>query len=181
MKREEFDRPAPVTLKYLRIAVTALSLTGCVLLIALWVISRGRYSGIEGHVGKQSFSLISSLGQLDIYLFTTKAVTSLPWRFTDSTVAAGEVVMPEHLGFEIYPNKSGLGIFVSYWLLVLMAGMAAAAPWLPRRFSLRTLLIATAVIAVGLGIAAVASAKHVFLSVVVAGPNPISSSGQFVS
>jgi hypothetical protein len=124
----------------------------CLLLITLWIISRSRYSGIEGHIGKQTFSVVSSLGQINIYLFTAAAVPTLPWRFTDSTVSLEEVVMPEHRGFDIYRNIAAVGVFVSYWVLVLLAGMIAAAAWVPRRFSLRTLLIGMTVVAVTLGL-----------------------------
>jgi hypothetical protein len=40
----------------------------------------------------------------------------------------------------------------THWFYVLMAGMAATAPWSARRYCLRTLLIATTLVAVGLGL-----------------------------
>jgi hypothetical protein len=43
-------------------------------------------------------------------------------------------------------------IGVPYWLLFIGSGIFAALPWLPGRFSLRTLLIATTLVAVVLGI-----------------------------
>jgi hypothetical protein len=146
------DRPRLI--RGLRIAWSVWWGILCVLLVVLWIISRSRSSGIEGHVGKQTFSVVSSLGQINIYLFTTKAVPSLPWRFNDSAVVAGEVVMPDPGGVQINPNKAGLSVFVSYWVLVPMAAVFTAAPWLPWRFSLRSLLIATTLIAVGLGLVA---------------------------
>jgi hypothetical protein len=141
-----------IRFRKLRIAWSVTCGVAAALIVVLWVISRSRYSGIEGHVGKQSFSVVSSLGQINIHLFTTKAVGSLSWRFTDSAVVAGEVVMPDHWGFQLYPNKAGLGVFVKYWVLVLMAGIAAAGPWIRWRFSLRTLLIVMTLIAVVLGL-----------------------------
>jgi hypothetical protein len=41
---------------------------------------------------------------------------------------------------------------VSHWLLVVPLAAIAAAPWIRWRFSLRTLLIATTLVAVGLGL-----------------------------
>jgi hypothetical protein len=43
---------------------------------------------------------------------------------------------------------------VPYWMLVVIVSLAAVGPWLPwsNRFSLRTLLIATTLVAVGLGL-----------------------------
>ncbi|MEX0612635.1 MAG: hypothetical protein WD738_07065 [Pirellulales bacterium] len=39
-------------------------------------------------------------------------------------------------------------VYVPYWFPILLAGALAAAPWINWRFSLRNLLIATALIAV---------------------------------
>ena len=47
---------------------------------------------------------------------------------------------------------NGAGPIVPYWLLVLLASACAVIPWIRKRFSLRTLLIATTVAAVLLGI-----------------------------
>jgi hypothetical protein len=38
-----------------------------------------------------------------------------------------------------------------HWVLILFIGMIGALPWMPSRFSLRTTLIATALVAVVLG------------------------------
>jgi len=43
-------------------------------------------------------------------------------------------------------------LFFPFWLLVAPTAFAAVAPWLQLRFSLRTLLIATTLVAVGLGL-----------------------------
>jgi hypothetical protein len=43
-------------------------------------------------------------------------------------------------------------LFAPYWFPVLISGVLAAVPWIRWRFSLRTLLIATTIIAVVLGL-----------------------------
>jgi hypothetical protein len=43
-------------------------------------------------------------------------------------------------------------VYLPFWFLVLFAATMAGIPWLRWRFSLRTLLIATALVAVGLGV-----------------------------
>ena len=50
-------------------------------------------------------------------------------------------------------NLGGTPFQSPYWLLVAVAGLFAALPWIPipRRFSLRTLLIAMTLVAVVLG------------------------------
>jgi len=58
------------------------------------------------------------------------------------------------LGFYLKRGPASLRLDVPYWFLVLLASALAALPWLPRwskRFSLRAMLIAITLIAVGLG------------------------------
>jgi len=140
----------------LRIAWSVWWGLACALLIVLWVISLSRYSGFQGHLGKQSFTVVSSLGQMNIHFFTTTAVPQpQAWGFFDQEIVVpGEVVMPvpEHFGFEIYPNKAALSFYLSCWMLVLMTGFITAVPWFPYRFSLRTLLIALTLVGLLLGL-----------------------------
>jgi hypothetical protein len=51
------------------------------------------------------------------------------------------------------------GFYVPHWTLALIACLLAAASWLPGRFSLRTLLIATTLVAISLGLVAWALRK----------------------
>jgi hypothetical protein len=46
----------------------------------------------------------------------------------------------------------GTGPIIPYWFLVLLTCACAAAPWIRKRFSLRTLLITVTLVAVGLGL-----------------------------
>jgi hypothetical protein len=49
---------------------------------------------------------------------------------------------------------NGAGPIVPYWLLILLTSSCAIGPWIKKQFSLRTLLIATTLIAVVLGLIA---------------------------
>jgi hypothetical protein len=56
--------------------------------------------------------------------------------------------------FVLRYNHRGFGfirIIFPYWFAILIAGAASVAPWIHWRFSLRTLLVATALTAVILG------------------------------
>jgi hypothetical protein len=55
------------------------------------------------------------------------------------------------LGFYVAYEPGVSYIWIPYWFLIPLSVIAAAAPWLRHRFSLRTLLIATTLIAVVLG------------------------------
>jgi hypothetical protein len=54
------------------------------------------------------------------------------------------------LGYFDYSNQR---LDVPYWFAVMLMIVASATPWFPLRFSLRTLLIATTLVAVVLGLA----------------------------
>ncbi len=59
-----------------------------------------------------------------------------------------------YAGLKIYSTGGTVyALSVSYWLLVVAAILTGAISWLPWRFSLRTLLISTTLIAVVLGLA----------------------------
>jgi hypothetical protein len=142
--------------KYLRIVVTALSLTACVLLIALWVRSYWRtyyILGLRGNVGE--FSIGSENGRVGcIWPTTPLSIFSVErWQF--GSESPDRTPFPGVLGFYYGDLVLGLsGIILPYWFIVLAMAATAISPWLPwsRRFSLRTLLIATTLIAGGLGI-----------------------------
>jgi hypothetical protein len=57
--------------------------------------------------------------------------------------------------FKWQPNTPGLwggSICFPHWFSILLIAVLTAAPWIGRRFSLRTLLIAMTLVAVGLGL-----------------------------
>jgi hypothetical protein len=156
-------------LKFLRIAVTALSLTVCVLLVTLWVRSFWKFDSISGNFGDRNLSVISAQGTFRVgaVRFGPQWFTrALPWSWSSDSI--GE----EGYGFRLtVPNgttiqlrrvfllsTSGTRTFLwmPYWLPMLLAVLMASIPWLAhaRRFGLRTLLIATTLVAVGLGLIA---------------------------
>src|SRR5687767_6734425 len=182
-------------LKYLRIAVTALSLTACVLLVALWVRSYYAFDRISGRVaGRTSIILVSYAGRLSAVAIEHNDIkwnfprrdsgpilstTTFPppdrkidWETTD-------VVWPTRTrkGFgwiyrSLYLNmpngESGwdprgmsgrswgakcTGGIVPHWFAIATFASLAAVRWIrwSKRFTLRTLLIVTTLIALVLG------------------------------
>jgi hypothetical protein len=157
-------------LKYLRIAVTALSLTACVLLVALWVrsywwsdevgvlpIGRLRTSAREQTIAAWGITAGSERGTCE---FTANEDTAIyPYIFSEYI---GHFVFDdeweEHglLGFNLWLKEDAFShdllVETPHWFWVFASAMLAATPWLPYcpRFSLRTLLIATTLVAVGL-------------------------------
>ncbi len=130
-----------------------------VLLIVLWVRSRHWYDETYFSVAWQKVSLSSSFGAIGVAIYVGGADLipsgiesswfkdlnasgiESPWRFSCSRQPIGAAAQP----FVYY-----LG--VPHWFAVFGSVIVATLPWVGRRFSLRTLLIATTLIAVVLGL-----------------------------
>jgi len=168
-------------LKYLRIAVTALSLTACMLLIALWVRSYGRSIDVDlpvssrvgvgllikdgtiaaQFVDSQQTRLMNlllkelfdeMLNEVDsdrTYVVTTScdftAMDSPPPPFAPRQPARKP-------GISDFRWQAGY-VRAPFWFITLAVAAVACVPWISwsKRFGLRTLLIATALIAVAFG------------------------------
>ncbi len=146
-------------LKYLRIAVSALSLTACVLLIALWVRSYWWVDVFSVHIStRYHVTGVSFPGAVGIAIGESssspaRTLLSLP---TDSFLQTQDLSgrkYPSRIWGMFYLDSSSP--LVPSWCLVLITAAIAVVPWIRNlrwRFSLRTLLIATTLIAVALGL-----------------------------
>jgi hypothetical protein len=154
-------------LQYLRIAVTALSLTACVLLTALWVRS---YSWTDTFTVSQRFSVTTFRGELTVSIVGDNAgYSNIPFIYSNQRLSENfhydwsDDVQPLWNVFfargeslpEVYFVVLKLYALVAIQFIVALV----ASPWLPwsRRFSLRTLLIATTLVAVGLALVVVST------------------------
>jgi hypothetical protein len=143
----------------LRIAFSAVCAILCLLLIVLWVRS---YSGLEAYVFRLSqnrrVAVVSEVGEAGIATKIADAkwhviLNALGTRSTYSRLMLPEDRQPLYRRIflqnqEVYSWKLG----VPYWVMVTACVALTIAPWLRWRFSLRTLLIATALVAVVLGL-----------------------------
>jgi hypothetical protein len=146
-------------LKCLRIAVTAVSLTACVLLVALWVRTKYAIDSFGGPLSaSKAFYVMSRHGGIGLLL----AQWNSEWMYlkypADEFVSSEfemEIGYKTALGFVQYVKDPGaFRIRVPYWSLVSLSAVFAAIPWLRWRFSLRTLMIGTTLVAVWLGVVA---------------------------
>jgi hypothetical protein len=154
---EGVERKRP-RFRKLRIAFSAACGIICLLLIALWVRSYTIVDNLTVRVSSRSMvRLGSALAQ------TTIEHTSFSWIYPgawhheahssdllDHARSEKAVATPPNFWFGIYPQTTIL--IMKHWALVLLAGVVGVAPWLPLRFSLRTLLIAMTLVAAILGI-----------------------------
>jgi len=143
-------------LKYLRIAVTALSLTACVLLVALWVRSHYFYDDVRVPLpGMRMFDFTSFPEHLDFHVWNDLD-RNPQWEFRSLSLdelAEERIELPTTgLGFYAWLESNYWGIRLPHWFLVLLTSTLATLPWLRSRFSVRTLLIATTLVAVVLGV-----------------------------
>jgi hypothetical protein len=145
-------------LRLVRIAVTALSLTACVLLVALWVRS---YGDLDGFVRAFGIAWASHDGAMQLVYPADLTADPNEELAVESTMTMQHVEpVPikwtvDSYGFRFWRSWPLWIVDISYAYAVVLFGTVASAPWIrwSRRFSLRTLLIATALVAVALGIA----------------------------
>ncbi len=150
-------------LRYLRILWTVFCGVACVLLIVLWVRSYWwedeiwlPFPGLA-HVRCDS-------GPSRLYIDKDYYSISKYWySFRYKGDGSGAVTLANRIS-QKYESKFGFGIWqkpgrttyiVPHWFPVLLFATFAAAPWysrIPHRFSLRTLLIATTLVAMVLGL-----------------------------
>jgi hypothetical protein len=149
---------ASMRFRKLRIAWSVLWGLAAVLLIVLWVRSGERFDGIRWHYNNaEVFQIYIYRGQLSIVSFDDGP---LPPNLLHQVARIGTVECfesPKLIGdraspvFGIFNLPIGARIEIPAWFLILSMILLGPLPWI-RRFSLRTLLIATTLIAVVLGL-----------------------------
>jgi hypothetical protein len=145
-------------LKYLRIAVTALSLTACVLLIALWVRSYWWADDVGTlSIGGHEITAGSYCGVTTFLIYDAADAAQSEMYFDWYEIEEDYVPVAAFFNYywieESYWVTGTTCIIIPHWFWVSVSLSIAAIPWIHRskRFSLRTLLIATTLVAVVLG------------------------------
>ena len=151
------DRPHLI--RGLRIAVSAVCGILCVMLVLLWVRSYWHWDVLQGQIlFKPGFGLSSVQGRVSMRLITQG--DRVYWGAVSMRVADMSpldlVLRVPGLGFAIRRDANLVFIAAPHWFLVAVTAALAGAVQVKqlRRFSLRTLLIATTLIAVLLATAA---------------------------
>lgn len=141
----------------LRIAVSVFFAALCIAILALWVRSERTWDSLRWHSG-WSLGITSFDGRFQLVLNSGYGNSSDPKRgFTYSTIPSNFTGWPEQSGFKRFGFRTGTGASghrfceFPYWLPALLTACMAAVPGI--RFNLRTLLAATTLVAVVLGLA----------------------------
>ena len=144
-------------LRYLRIAFSATCLIACVLLIVLWVRSYWYVAVCAGpRIGRQIVTIGTIPGVCGVGIVPSYQPNTAPWTVLgeDADEWWSVCTTPYSRAWGFFDCSTG-GISIPYWFAVLFAATLAAATWIKDikwRFCLRTLLIATTLIAVVLGL-----------------------------
>jgi hypothetical protein len=137
-----------------------------VLLIVLWVRGYWYWDHLYNPISSKSLVIIESASSRIILKLAIPAPGS-PWRWHLSRELRGNYWEGSSagwheqnrdkgfIGFAYYASPWETIYRVPHWFLVLLPATLGVAPWLrwSKRFSLRTLLIATTLVAVVLGLA----------------------------
>jgi hypothetical protein len=138
----------------LRIAFSATCLIACVLLIVLWVRSywwEDALGWVQGSA-RNVFAIGSMYGWAQImYEPGGDSEEMLLPRFC-RLQRPPDRSMKSMPSFALTANASFTSFRFPIWVLVLLVAAIGAVPWLRWRFSLRTLLLATTLVAVVLGL-----------------------------
>ena len=142
----------------LRIAWSVGSGVACVMLLVLWVRSYRAYDvvGVVTPAGDE-FSFHSTGGYLGIILgadFHWMA-GQMKWRHVSGERDRDLQGLPPPWLPHHWRESFGSSTDVPHWMLFVLIALCGAIPWLRSRFSLRTLLIATTLVGVGLGLIAI--------------------------
>jgi hypothetical protein len=131
----------------------------CLLVIVMWARSYTWQETIAGS-GRDDISVSTLRGSVFINESFNLAIDDPAIGTEQGTIyhtrkplAGGRILVSSQLDIGYEPR--GRGTRFPMWLVVTAVAVVAAAPWFPwsNRFSLRTLLIGTTLVALGLGIA----------------------------
>jgi hypothetical protein len=137
----------------LRIAWSVGCGVACVLLVLLWVRSYWTWD-IVSYDRPPAFVAINSLRGCVQFNGAKNPSRNMDvgWRSTSKSIEGRFPHFATTFGFAWLSSATSISVTVPHWLLISANFAIAFLPWLPWRFSLRTLLIATTLLAVVLGL-----------------------------
>ena len=139
----------------LRIAVSVFFALVAVAFAVLWVRSYrtcdtvsilDARSGLYTYLGSNSGTMYLHRSTLEFIPYPGDSVPRFSYTALNASEPQAVFVWNTNL------LQGPVGISFPYWLLILVAAATAALPWLRYRFSFRTMLIATTLVAVVLGL-----------------------------
>jgi hypothetical protein len=131
----------------------------CALLVVLWAQSYSRQSFWFGDDAEGGFLVLSTLrGDVEVRCsLPPPSVVGIKWRRDYGRMVSDDGAERTIAPLRFYREPEVFEVAADCWLMVTASCGAAASPWIrwSNPFSLRTLLIATTLVAVVLGLAVV--------------------------
>lgn len=149
----------------LRIAFSTMCVLASVLLIALWARSTRTLDFLGWNKTRYGWgvSITSFHGRCEFsFASYNKAWTNMKAGFTSKAVPNANWSWSSNPWLDFGINSTDMGnhfLMVPHWFLVLVTSFLAVTPWIPWYFSLRTLIVATTLLAVILGLAVFTTRK----------------------
>jgi hypothetical protein len=148
-----------MTFRKLRIAWSVVCGIACVLLIVLWVRSARDTLDLFEWQYDASIHIASLHGRMEVFINMGKTKSPYTPRGFNYTSRQDKFDWFQHTGFAEYGFEFVRGgvpgayfLILPHWLLAAFAGFLLAAAWIRWHFTLRTLLIATTLVAIVLGL-----------------------------
>jgi hypothetical protein len=141
-------------MRYPKLLITFSCICGiaCVLLIVLWVRSYWWADGIN-YQSNHLIQLVSFRGGVALAAFEMAPGDKSPgWLLDSYPPSEWKDYWPKVVGLYYAETPGYSQVLIPYWFITLLSIVAGTVPWLRWRFSLRTLLIATTLVAVVLGL-----------------------------
>jgi hypothetical protein len=143
----------PRLVRALRITWTAVWGIAAVLLVTMWVRSYWWAEEVTVPVpGGQSIGLSTAPGSMAVVINPSWGTP--PWIVINTVVDEWIPTDYEHSRVGGYFGSHANWVRAPFWFSLLIVAMFATLPWLSWHFSIRTLLIATTLVAVALGLIA---------------------------
>ena len=148
----------PRILRLLRIAFSAVCGIICLLLIVLWVRSYRAEDRASGRLSSVGIRLYSSRGWLVLFKNSTPGAGPYEWDITlgsDYWLNPPDARLQFALPLRFFGRSTISNISLPHWVLAMASVAFATVPWLLHwqfRFSLRTLLMVTTLVAAVLGL-----------------------------
>jgi len=152
------------TLRCLRFAFSALFGMLCLLLAILWVRSFSRVDRLDAPINRllpSSTMVVASVRGLLMLgiqqkLLVVQSDPRITLRLTSSPMEQVETrhIQDGYWGFKVIRDKRETGVQLPYWSAVTLSAICSVMSWFgwKKRFSLRTLLIVTTLVAMLLGL-----------------------------
>jgi hypothetical protein len=153
---DSHSRP-PRRFRRTRIAVSVFFGVLTLLILVLWARSYWRSDKIVSTGDAGTLALSTEQGRLTIEILNERVLLPEGWShgsfptYDDDSLSGDEPRTLLGFGWEM--DHGSITVAVPFWILWILALTCAAFPWMHRRFSLRTLLAATTLVAVVLGLA----------------------------